>query len=252
MSGTASVSNTFAAQTGDIPVSEIDTNFTNLVTYLNDPTNRGNYAADTGTTNSIAIAFSPAVAGYTAGLQISFKAAHTNTGAATLNANTLGAKSLVNPDQSALQSGQIIAGGVYQAAYDGTVFICTTAFAIPATSAQVQTGTSAITFVSPSTAGSHKSAAKLWGVFVGTNTGTITLLGSYGVTNVVRAGTGSYTINFSTPFSSTAYAAVGFASTGATQERDGTRTSSSVMFVTFTPSGQIDSTIVQFIAFGLQ
>src|SRR5262245_46658956 len=105
MSGTSSVPNTFASAvtaTGQ----QLDTNFGTIVAYINDPTNRNNYAADTGGTNTIALAFSPAVAGFTGGLELTFKAANTNTGGVILIPNSAGTRTLVNSDGSALSPGQ--------------------------------------------------------------------------------------------------------------------------------------------------
>jgi hypothetical protein len=80
------------------------------------------YAADGGSTDSYAITLSPVPASYTVGMIIIFKANTKNTGAATINVNTLGAKSLkkfVNVD---LENGDILAGQMVQAIYDGTNF----------------------------------------------------------------------------------------------------------------------------------
>jgi len=80
------------------------------------------YAADGGSTDSYAITLSPVPASYTVGMIIIFKANTKNTGAATVNVNTLGAKSLkkfVNVD---LENGDILAGQMVQAIYDGTNF----------------------------------------------------------------------------------------------------------------------------------
>lgn len=254
MSGTASVTNTFAAQTGNIPLAQLDTNYSDLVTYLNDPTNRTNYAGDTGTTNTIALAYTPAVAGYTTGLTITWKQLITNSGAVKINCNTVGAKDLVNPDGSAIQAGQLAAGGIYDGAYDGTRFICLTGFAVPATSAQVQTGTSAITFVSPSTAHSSKSAAKAWATWIGTSTGTITALESYNVASIVRMGTGTYSITFSTAFANTTWAGItGVGGSGVVGARfDGRSTTGGLMLTLQAFNVAIDSQIASFSIFGTQ
>lgn len=79
------------------------------------------YAADTGTANTLAITLTPAPAAYQAGMMVEVNVANTNTGAATVNVNGLGAKS-VQFGGSALTAGQLIAGQIYSLIYDGTNF----------------------------------------------------------------------------------------------------------------------------------
>lgn len=76
---------------------------------------------DTGTSTAYAIAPSPAITAYAALQEFTMKAAATNTTTTpTLNVNALGAKTIVNPDGSALKVGQITIGGNYTFVYDGT------------------------------------------------------------------------------------------------------------------------------------
>ena len=77
---------------------------------------------DTGAVNTYAIAPSPVISAYTAGLIVSFAPANTNTGASTLNVNSLGAKSLTTVSGAALVAGQLVAGSEVIAIYDGTKF----------------------------------------------------------------------------------------------------------------------------------
>src|SRR5262252_5218169 len=108
MSGVLSIPNQFATALSST-VGALDVNFNTITAYVNDPTNRNNYVADTGSTNTIALAFSPpVVGGYTTGLDITWKQAFTNTSAVVINANTIGAASLVNHDGSAMVGGQLI------------------------------------------------------------------------------------------------------------------------------------------------
>lgn len=58
------------------------------------------------------------ISAYYDGLTLLFEANHTNTGAATLNVNSLGAKSIVRPDGN-LYAGDITSGGRYMVSYDG-------------------------------------------------------------------------------------------------------------------------------------
>ena len=77
---------------------------------------------DTGAVNAYAIAPSPVISAYTAGLIVSFAPANTNTGASTLNVNSLGVKSLTTAAGAALVAGQLVAGSEVIAIYDGTKF----------------------------------------------------------------------------------------------------------------------------------
>lgn len=74
-----------------------------------------------GSANTQTLAASRVMAAYTAGDLYTFKAGFTNTGAMTLNVDTLGAKA-VQKHTRALVGGEIVAGGVYTAVYDGTQF----------------------------------------------------------------------------------------------------------------------------------
>jgi hypothetical protein len=82
-----------------------------------------NYAADTGGADAYAIAPVPAVAAYAAGQAVTLKPGNANTGASTININSLGAKSIKMPDGSALQANAMLATGVYLLVYDGADFI---------------------------------------------------------------------------------------------------------------------------------
>lgn len=95
-------------------------------TYVDAQNQTFTYASATGT-NAIAVTLSPAPTAYTAGMAVSFKAAATTTGAATLNLNSLGAKNIYKKDTStgtviATETGDIVSGGVYTVIYDGTQF----------------------------------------------------------------------------------------------------------------------------------
>ena len=80
------------------------------------------YVADTGSTNAYAIAPSPVISAYAAGQVFIFKAVNANTGASTLNVNSLGTKSIVKNGSTALASGDIASGQAVTVIYDGTNF----------------------------------------------------------------------------------------------------------------------------------
>jgi len=73
-------------------------------------------------TNTLTGLASPTLAAYVAGAQYSFIAQNTNTAAVTLDIDTLGAKSITKAGSVALSAGDIVAGALYQIAYDGTRF----------------------------------------------------------------------------------------------------------------------------------
>lgn len=80
------------------------------------------YAASSAGTDTYAITTTPAPTAYVAGQVFYFKADVGNTGAATLNVNTLGAKTIKKAVSADLADNDIIAGQVVQVQYDGTNF----------------------------------------------------------------------------------------------------------------------------------
>jgi hypothetical protein len=78
--------------------------------------------AQGATANDYVVTISPSPAAYTASMLVLFKAAHANTGAATLKINSLAATPLLAVDATALKSGDIESGGIVAAYYDGTSF----------------------------------------------------------------------------------------------------------------------------------
>lgn len=77
----------------------------------------------TGTATAYVLTYGAAPAAYAKGVVIRFYAHITNTGAATLNINGLGAKSLFSWHGVALTAGQIKAGSIIEVAYNGTNFV---------------------------------------------------------------------------------------------------------------------------------
>lgn len=79
-----------------------------------------------GTANALTLALAPAPAAYATGQWVWFIAASDNTGSATLNLNSIGAKTLKRQIAGAkqnLSAGDIKSGRVYWAFYDGTDFV---------------------------------------------------------------------------------------------------------------------------------
>ena len=86
-------------------------------------------ATDTGTANAYVIALTPAITAYAAGQEITFKAGAASTTASTLNVNTLGTKALKKRNDQDIAAGDIEAGSIVTAVYDGTSFQVTSQLA---------------------------------------------------------------------------------------------------------------------------
>jgi len=83
------------------------------------------YAADSGANDAYAITMDTATrtpTGYTTGMVVHFKANTANTGAATLNINALGAKTIKKNHDQDLADGDIESGQIVTVVYDGTNF----------------------------------------------------------------------------------------------------------------------------------
>lgn len=93
-----------------------------FATYGQSQTIVGSYAVDSSGTDAYAITLNPAVAAYTAGLLISFKVGTSNTGAATLNVNGLGAIAIKKDNDTDLATNDLVADQVHTVRYDGTNF----------------------------------------------------------------------------------------------------------------------------------
>jgi hypothetical protein len=124
------------AQLGGLPQADVNLNFqrvTNLAdaTAASDAVNVNvlqstltQHAAGGGSTNTYTASLSPAPASYVAGLllYVLIPASSTNTGACTLNVNSLGAKSIKTQAGADPASGALVSGGIYAFIYDGTNF----------------------------------------------------------------------------------------------------------------------------------
>jgi hypothetical protein len=81
-----------------------------------------NTCLDAGSTDAYACSLVPAITAYITGQVVWIKAATVNTGAATLNLNTLGAKAIRKNFDVALADGDIKAGAYVGLVYDGSNF----------------------------------------------------------------------------------------------------------------------------------
>lgn len=78
------------------------------------------YAADSVGTDSYAVTLSPVPAAYANGMVINFKAATANTGAATLNVNSLGAVTIKKNNDQDLSTNDIEANQIVSVVYNST------------------------------------------------------------------------------------------------------------------------------------
>jgi len=231
-------------------------------------------------TNTITASSSPAITGYSVGQRFYFLVAASNTGAVTLNINSLGAKSVTKLGTTALVANDMLINSIVEVYYDGTQFQLmnvmgfvassravnsgsgltgggdlssdrtlavsisgltedtspdaaadfvmtydTSATAnkkalltnlIPdattsvkgkltrATQANMESETSGAIAVTPDVLKYHPGAAKAWGCANATGS---SILASYNVSSLTDNGTGDWTWNFTTAFSSANYAA---------------------------------------------
>ena len=80
------------------------------------------YAASITGNDTYVVTLSPVPTAYTEGMTIRFKPDTANTGACTINVNSLGAKSIVKNVSDALPNNTLKANGIYTIIYDGTNF----------------------------------------------------------------------------------------------------------------------------------
>jgi hypothetical protein len=80
------------------------------------------YLASVAGTNTITGSLNPAITAYAAGQTFRFVAAASNTGAVTININSLGAKAITKEGATALSAGDILINALYEIVYDGTQF----------------------------------------------------------------------------------------------------------------------------------
>lgn len=198
---------TSVATVGTNSVSFISINITSKI----DQSGAQIYAADGGATDAYAITLSPAPSAYTAGMVINFKANTANTGNATLNVNSLGAKNILKLHDQTLADNDIEVGQLVTVIYDGTQFqmqsqVANSSSTAAATQAEQEAGSSITAFTSPGTQQYHPSAAKFWVLYTTISATSITA--SYNVTSLTDNGTGDTTINYTVAFSTANYSVV--------------------------------------------
>jgi hypothetical protein len=73
-------------------------------------------------TNALLGSLVPAIAVYTTGAMYSFIVQNTNTGAVTLNIDSVGVKDVLRNGTDPIQAGDLVAGNIVVVLYDGTAF----------------------------------------------------------------------------------------------------------------------------------
>jgi hypothetical protein len=125
MSSNVTIGFVFQTQSGNVPASQLDTNFAGLKTALNSANADNTYLIDTsGAPNVITVAVPSGVSiSYVAGLALDIEVANTTTtGVPVINVGGMGNQLLVNADGSTLVAGQIVAAQVIHVLFDGTNF----------------------------------------------------------------------------------------------------------------------------------
>lgn len=82
---------------------------------------RMNYAEDTGSVNTLSVAYSPPITNYSIGLPLHVKIRSTNTGPASIDAGG-GRVSIKKPNGAEMAANDLPAGGLAHLVYDGTAF----------------------------------------------------------------------------------------------------------------------------------
>lgn len=118
-----------------------------------------------------------------------------------------------------------------------------------ATQAIMEAATSIVTIPTPGRLHFHPGVAKAWARFDGTAT-SVTAAASYGLTSITDGGTGIYTVNFSTSFSSNSnYVIVPSSTADITKLRSLSAASATILCTGHAGTAE-DSAAVSFVAFG--
>jgi hypothetical protein len=120
------ITNTFATQTGPIPLSELDTNFSSLATSINDMATYSNYLQDlSGSANQITVTTAVGIAfAYSTGMLLQVLLANTNTSTTVnINVNGLGNQLVLANSGAAPGIGSLTAGSILLLQYNGTDFL---------------------------------------------------------------------------------------------------------------------------------
>lgn len=137
-----------------------DSAFDKLPTETNLKQGKVNYAVDSGAADAYVVSLPHTPASYADGLHVRFKATNTNTGASTINVNSLGVKSIKKIDGTALSAGDLTANGIYDIYYNSTTgFFYMSASATAGASATAAAASATAASTSASSASTSASSA---------------------------------------------------------------------------------------------
>jgi len=140
-----------------------------------------------GTANAQTVTYAPAITVYTTGQIVSWLPSNANSGAATLNVNALGAKTIVKFGGAALISSDLTTTAIAFAVYDGTNFELQNPQTLPPAGSIACGGLPALTGDTTTSAGScATTTAKINGTSFPTSA---TVIGSNGSAQPVSAST---------------------------------------------------------------
>lgn len=170
-----------------------------------------------GTADAITVTSLSTYQALESGLVITIKAGSANTGAATLNLDSLGVKKIRRRGDTALSANDIIANGryilMYDAAYDtaaGAWVLMNpevTSSVAAATQAEMEAASSTTAYATPGRLKYHPNVPKAWG-YITYGGGTPTFLTGNNISSLGDDGTGQVTVNFTTSFSGNQFAPV--------------------------------------------
>ena len=118
------VGDNIAALAGEGRTTEtVKGNMNALAAHLADNVPHIPYATAAGSANAYTVSLDPAPGSYTEGMALAVKINAQNTGAATININGLGAKSIKKPNGNDASAGNLKANSIYTLRYNGANFI---------------------------------------------------------------------------------------------------------------------------------
>ena len=135
---------------------------------------RAQLVASVAGINTITGTTTPALTGYETGSVFRFKAASSNTAAATINISALGAKA-IQYNGIALTGSEIQANQYYELVYDGTQFQLLNPTLVADVYATGVAGSDTITATVPAVAGAYTTGMKVWFQAAASNTGATTI-----------------------------------------------------------------------------
>lgn len=177
-------------------------------------------------TNTVTVSANQTLSAYFDGLVIAFNAGGANTGATTLNVDSVGAKKVFKNFNEELASGDIVAGQKVVVVYDSDgdssagawQMISPVANAVTTTASdtaagkieiaiqsEVEAASSATLAMTPGRTQYHPGVAKAW-VKAAESGGSYTVAASHNIASLTDSGVGDITVNIGTDFSGAHYA----------------------------------------------